>query len=106
MVIGSRKARPVCVACGGSVWSKGYRTVVLVDLPAFGRPVRLRWRKRRWTCPNPDCAIRSFIEQDPTIGPQRALLTSRAARWVTIQVGRRGRPIQEVAAELGWIGIR
>ena len=101
VVIGSRKARPVCVACGGSVWSKGHRTVVLVDLPAFGRPVRLRWRKRRRTCPNPDCEIRSFIEQDPTIGPQRALLTSRAARWVTIQVGRRGRPIQEVAAELG-----
>ena len=101
VVIGSRKARPVCVACGGPVWSKGYRTVVLVDLPAFGRPVRLRWRKRRWTCPNPDCEIRSFIEQDPTIGPQRALLTSRAARWVTVQVGGRGRSVDEVAAELG-----
>ena len=101
VVIGSRKPAPLCVACGGSVWSKGYRSVVLVDLPAFGRPVRLRWRKRRWTCPNPDCALRSFIEQDPTIGPQRALLTSRAARWVTIQVGGRGRTIQEVAAELG-----
>ena len=101
VVIGSRKPRPSCEACGGPVWSKGERTVVLVDLPAFGRPVRLRWRKRRWTCPNPDCGVRSFIEQDPTIGPQRALLTSRAARWVTIQVGRRGRPVDEVAAELG-----
>ena len=49
----------------------------------------------------PDCAIRSFIEQDPTIGPQRALLTSRAARWVTVQVGGRGRSVDEVAAELG-----
>ena len=101
VVIGSRKARPLCESCGGPVWSKGHRTVVLVDLPAFGRPVRLRWRKRRWTCPNPDCTIRSFIEQDPTIGPQRALLTSRAARWVTIQVGGRGRSVDEVAAELG-----
>ncbi len=101
VVIGSRKPRPLCESCGGPVWSKGHRTVVLVDLPAFGRPVRLRWRKRRWTCPNPDCEIRSFIEQDPTIGPQRALLTSRAARWVTIQVGGRGRSVDEVAAELG-----
>ena len=101
MVIRSRKPRPSCEGCGGSVWSKGYRTVVLVDLPAFGRPVRLRWRKRCWTCPNPDCGIRSFIEQDPGIGAERALLTSRAARWVTIQVGRRGRPVDEVAAELG-----
>ena len=101
VVIRSRKPRPLCGGCGSPVWSKGERTVVLVDLPAFGRPVRLRWRKRRWTCPNPDCEIRSFVEQDPTIGPQRALLTSRAARWVTVGVGRQGRPIQDVAAELG-----
>ena len=101
VVIRSRMARPTCEGCGGRVWSKGYRTALLVDLPAFGRPVRLRWRKRRWTCPNPECAVASFVEQDPTIGPQRALLTSRAARWVTVQVGRRGRSVDEVAAELG-----
>ena len=29
------------------------------------------------------------------------MLTSRAARWVTTQVGRSGRPVQEVAEELG-----
>ncbi len=101
VVIRSRKARPCCGACGGRVWSKGYRTAVLVDLPAFGRPVRLRWRKRRWTCPNTDCEIRSFVEQDATIGPARALLTSRAARWATTQVGKYGRSAKEVAEELG-----
>ena len=101
VMIRSRKARPTCEACGGPVWSKGYRSVVLVDLPAFGRPVRLRWRKRRWTCPNTDCALRSFIEQDPGIGAVRALLTSRAARWATVGVGWLGRPVDEVAAELG-----
>ena len=101
VVIRSRRTRPSCGACGGPVWSKGYRSVVLVDLPAFGRPVRLRWRKRRWTCPNPDCAVGSFVEQDRGIAPVRALLTSRAARWVTTQVGRLGRPVDEVAAELG-----
>ena len=74
VVIRSRKARPVCEGCGGPVWSKGHRTVVLVDLPAFGRPVRLRWRKRRWTCPNSGCEIRSFVEQDPAIGPERAFV--------------------------------
>lgn len=101
VVIRSRKACPVCEDCGGRVWSKGDRTVVLVDLPAFGRPIRLRWRKRRWTCPNPVCEVRSFIEQEPEIGPVRGLLTSRAARWATVQVGRLGRPVDEVAAELG-----
>ena len=101
VVIRSRRSRPVCGACGGSVWSKGCRRVVLVDLPAFGRPVRLRWQKRRWVCPSPDCRVRSFVEQDPSIGPERALLTSRAARWATVQVGRLGRSVDEVASELG-----
>ena len=58
-------------------------------------------QNRRGTCPDPDCAQKSFVEQDPTIGPPRALLTSRAARWATIGVGRRGRPVEEVAEELG-----
>ena len=49
------------------MWSKGYRTVLTVDLPAFGCPVCLRWRKRRGTFPNPECGVRSFIEQDPGI---------------------------------------
>ena len=29
VVIRSRRRRPVCEGCGGQVWSKGYRTVVL-----------------------------------------------------------------------------
>ena len=36
VVIRSRKARPACEACGGPVWSKGYRSVVLVDLRRSG----------------------------------------------------------------------
>ena len=38
-------SRPVCGSCGGSVWSKGSAPVSLVDLAAFGRPVRLIWHK-------------------------------------------------------------
>ena len=43
-----RAERPVRGGCGGPLWSKGEREVELVDLPAFGRPVRLVWHKRRW----------------------------------------------------------
>ena len=93
--------RPVCGRCGGRVWSKGDQPVRLVDLPAFGRPVQLRWRKRRWMCPNQECVVKSFAEQDRSVAPERALLTSRAGRWATEQVGRGGRTISEVAAELG-----
>ena len=36
-----RAPRPLCVGCGGPLWSNGERPVELVDLPAFGRAVRL-----------------------------------------------------------------
>ena len=98
--IGTRR-RPVCGGCGGVVWSKGSAPVELVDLPAFGWPVRLVWRKRRWRCPAAGCAVGSFTEVDERIAPARAALTSRAGRWATVQVGRFGRPVEHVAGELG-----
>ena len=98
--IGTRR-RPVCGGCGGVVWSEGTSAVRLVDLPAFGRPVRLVWRKRRWRCPAVGCAVGSFTEVDERIAPARAALTSRAGRWATVQVGRFGRPVEHVAGELG-----
>ncbi|MCQ3804886.1 MAG: transposase family protein [bacterium] len=52
-------------------------------------------------CPRPTCAVGSFAEQDLSVAPERALLTSRAGRWVTEQVGRLGRTVSEVAEELG-----
>ncbi len=45
------RGRPVCGGCGGGVWAKETREVVLADLPVFEVPVRLVWRKRRWQCP-------------------------------------------------------
>ena len=53
------RARPACGGCGGSVWSKGAAVVKLVDLPAFGRPVRLVWHKRRWCCVDAGCPVGS-----------------------------------------------
>ena len=95
-----RAPRPGCEACGGPLWSNGERTVELVDLPAFGRATRLVWHKRRWRCPNSECAAGTVTEQDPVIGPPRERLTTRAGRWVTRQAGR-GRPLKEAAEELG-----
>ena len=95
-----RAARPVCGGCGQRLWSDGERAVVLVDLRAFGRPVRLVWHKRRWRCCRDGCGAGTVTEADREIAPPRALLTSRAARWATRQAGR-GRPLKDVAAELG-----
>ena len=75
--------------------------VVLVDLPAFGRPTRLRWRKYRWACPDRQCPAGSWTEHAPTIGWPRLAMTGRAGRWVTRQIGQAGRTVNDVAAELG-----
>ena len=62
-----RAARPVCGGCGGLLWSDGERAVVLVDLPAFGMPVRLVWHKRRWRCPRRGCGAGTVTEADREI---------------------------------------
>ena len=92
--------RPGCEVCGGVLWSDGEREVELVDLAAFGRPVRLMWHKRRWRCPSRGCGAGTVTEQDPEIAPPREKLTARAGRWATRQAGM-ARPVDEVAAELG-----
>ena len=95
-----RTPRPACGGCGGPLWSDGERPVVLVDLPAFGRPVELVWHKRRWRCPSLECSAGTVTEQDREIAPPREKLTTRAARWATRQAGR-ARPVGDVAGELG-----
>jgi transposase len=93
--------RPSCVGCGAGAVVKDRDVVELVDLPAFGRPVRLAWRKVRWSCPDQDCPVTTWTWADPRIAAGRQVLTDRAGRWVTEQVGKLGRPVAEVARELG-----
>ena len=50
---------------GGLLWSDGERAVELVDLPVFGRAVRLAWHKRRWRCAQSGCSAGTVTEQDP-----------------------------------------
>jgi len=98
--IETRRPRPSCSGCSTLAHGHGRRDVMLVDLPVFGRPSRLVWSKRRWVCPNPACAVGVWTEQDPEIASTRCALTTRAGRWVTVQVGRHGRSVAEVAADL------
>ena len=96
----TRDPRPSCAGCAGAVASKDRSSVELVDLPCFGRAVRLVWRKRRWSCPAQACATGSWTEEVRTIAAPRLVITDRAGRWVTEQVGRHGRTVNEVAVEL------
>ena len=97
----TRAERPVCGGCGGAVTIKDRPVVALVDLPAFGRPARLLWRKHRWSCVSATCPVGSWTEEALGIAAARLVMTDRAGRWVTEQVGRWGRTVNEVAVELG-----
>lgn len=92
--------RPPCGSCGGRLWSDGDKQVELVDLPSFGRSVRLVWHKRRWRCHNRECPAGTVTEQAAEISAPRERLTTRAGRWATRQTGK-GRPIKDIAEELG-----
>ncbi len=70
-----------------------------VDLPVYGTPMSLAWKKHRMRCANPNCAKRSWVLGDHRIAAKNCLLTTRAAKWATVQVGG-GRTVSEVAAEL------
>ena len=70
--------RPVCSGCGGAVVVKDRPLVELVDLPAFGRPARLVWRKHRWRCPSSGCPVGSWTEEAPSIAAARLVIGPRA----------------------------
>ncbi len=88
-----------CPSCEGRAQVKERPVVRYVDLPVYGTPMRLAWRKHRMQCRNSSCARRSWVLQDHRIAAKDCLLTTRAAKWATIQVGT-GRTVSEVAGEL------
>lgn len=92
---------PLCPNCGERAWVTDRPVVDLVDLTCFGRPVTLRWKKHRFWCPRSWCRQRSWTHEDPRIAAPRLSVTDRAGRWATLQVGRNGRAVSDVAAELG-----
>lgn len=96
-----RESRPVCGRCGTAAWVKDHREVDLVDLPAFDQQVILRVIRTRWRCPRSICGIGSWTIEHPEIAPAGHRLTTRAGRWATLQVGKHGRTVNEIAVELG-----
>jgi len=96
-----RTSRPGCAGCGVFAHVKDRPVVELVDLPCFGRPTRLVWHKHRWRCPEETCPTTSWIGEELRTGAPRQAMTDRAGRWVTEQVGRYARSVNEVAIEIG-----
>ncbi|MDQ2852360.1 MAG: transposase family protein, partial [Actinomycetota bacterium] len=90
-----------CPACGVVTPSHGRRKVELIDAPSFGRPVRVMWRKRTWSCPEPCCPVGVFTEQDERVAQPRALLTTRACWWAIRQMRRENASVRGLARQLG-----
>ena len=88
-----------CPVCGEQARVKERPVVHYVDLPVYGTPMALVWKKHRLRCVNPSCAKKSWVLEDHRIAAKQCLLTTRAAKWATRQVGG-GRTVSEVADEL------
>jgi transposase len=112
VVVESAPTATACLTCGVLVGSHGRRDVVLVDVPCFGRPVGLVWRKRTWRCTEAECTGKAFTEQHADLARPRALLTTRACWWAIGQLRREHASIAGIARQLGttwrtvWRSIR
>lgn len=89
----------VCPNCGGRAQVKDRPVVHYVDLPVYGVPMSLAWKKHRLRCTNDSCPLQTWVLGDHRIAAKNCLLTTRAAKWATVQVGG-GRTVKEVANEL------
>ncbi|HEX4218484.1 MAG TPA: ISL3 family transposase, partial [Acidimicrobiales bacterium] len=88
-----------CPTCDGEAQVKERPVVHYVDLPVYGTPMSLAWKKHRMRCVNPRCTKKTWVLSDYRIAAKSCLLTTRAAKWATVQVGT-GRTVSEVAGEL------
>jgi transposase len=95
------KPGPVgCPTCGVRAESKGRRTTLVRDLEIAGRPTVLVWRKRRFSCKDPDCPNKTWSEEIEGIAP-RAALTDRARKEIARRIGEDARSVASVAKEFG-----
>lgn len=74
-----------CRRCGSRARAKDRRWVTVRDAPVGDRAVLVRWRKRIWSCPDVDCATKTWTETAELAEPRR-VLTTRAALWATNRV--------------------
>jgi len=90
-----------CPSCGVIARTKDRLRVIIRDLPAFDRRVRLVWSKRRFSCPEPDCPVQTWTEHSDEL-PDRRVLSARAGRECTRAVGEEARSVASLAR---WLGV-
>lgn len=87
VMVESRFDAGSCRSCGGIAAEPKERPEVLVrDLPMCGRPVLLRWRKRRWRC---TYCSKTWTESHPQV-PARARMTLRFREHLATRAAAQG----------------
>jgi len=89
-----------CPGCGVIAAGHGRRVRRLHDIPAFGAPVELVWRSRRYRCAEEACALGGFSEE-AELAAARAKLTTRAAWWAISCIQGDTASVAAVARRLG-----
>lgn len=89
-----------CAACGTRAMPKDRRWVGLRDAPSGDRAVVLRVWRRIWSCPDPDCATRTWTEACELAEPRR-VLTHRAVAWATDRIAAIEGTIASIARGFG-----
>jgi len=100
LVVETDSVETGCPGCGVIAIGHGRRLRRLHDIPAFGAPVELVWRQRRYRCREAACPIGGFSEDHDLAGP-RAKLTARAAWWAISCIQRDTASVAAVARRLG-----
>jgi transposase len=100
LVVETNPAVTGCPGCGVIAERRGRRVRRLHDIPAFGAPVELVWRQRRYRCIEQACPVGGFSE-DHHLAPSRAKLTVRAAWWAISCIQRDNASVASVARRLG-----
>jgi len=91
-------ARPSCGVLVSKVFQ--LREMALKDLPFGHRRLVLRWRKRRYACPERACRRRTFTETSTEV-PPRHRLTGRLRAKLESAASGSARSISDVAGEYG-----
>jgi len=99
LLIEQTPRKVLCPTCSMAAHVKERPIVRYVDLPVYGAAMALAWKKHRMACVNDACPVNSWVLDDHRIAAKNCLLTTRAAKWATKQVGD-GRTVSEVAKEL------
>jgi transposase len=100
LVVESPPVEVGCPVCAVIAEGRGRRLRRLHDIPAFGSPVELVWRQRRYRCIEQACPVDGFSE-DHDLAVARSKLTVRAAWWAISCIQRDTASVASVARRLG-----